>query len=102
MDRTLMFTVQTVDEVEELDHLWNAITEVPMKYQPGFYRVSSDDLMRPDLISYKVYGTVEHWWVVLAHNGIGDAFNDLEVGQLLTVPHVLDIYAYYNSKKVRV
>ena len=101
MDRTKFYTKLTTDSVEELDFLWNSITEIKLTYNPGFYRVAGDDLMRPDLISYKVYGTVAYWWVVMVQNGIEDPFLDLEVGELLTIPNILDIYTFFKEKRVR-
>ena len=101
MNRTNFYTKLVTDGVGELDFLWNSLTEIELSYTPGFYRVAGDDIMRPDLISYKVYGTVVYWWVVMVQNGIEDCFHDLSVGQLLTVPSLLDVYTFFKEKRVR-
>lgn len=41
---------------------------------------------RPDLISYKLYSTVDLWWVVCQFNGVINPFTDLRVGMLIKVP----------------
>lgn len=41
---------------------------------------------RPDLISYKLYGTVDLWWVICQFNGVVNPLTDLEVGKLLKAP----------------
>ena len=41
---------------------------------------------RPDLISHKLYGSVDLWWVVCQFNGVVNPFTDLYVGLLIKVP----------------
>ncbi len=47
--------------------------------------VTQSDLDRPDLISYRYYGTIEKWWVVLDYNNVTDPFS-LQVGDRLRIP----------------
>lgn len=49
------------------------------------YVVTQADLGRPDLISYKMYDTVDLWWMVLWYNNILDPFS-MEVGDRLRIP----------------
>jgi hypothetical protein len=56
-----------------------------------FYTIKSEDIQRFDLISYKVYGSQEYWWILAKFNDIQDVWNDLEEGKVLSVPDVLDI-----------
>lgn len=63
---------------------------VPPKYgdvQEFSYNVTAQDIDRPDLISYKLFGTVELWWMILDFNHISDPFS-LSVGQKLRIPYV--------------
>jgi len=101
MKRTRIFSKVTVDTVDSLDHLHNSLSGFVMEYQPTYYRITSSDLMRPDMISYKAYGTVKFWWVVSMVNDIDDCFNDIVVGGLLKIPNILDIYAFHRSKQIR-
>lgn len=62
----------------------------PMKY----YRVTRDDTGRPDLISLKLYGTIDFWWMLMKYNGVDDVWNELYPGQMLKVPDVRDFNQY--------
>lgn len=101
MNRTRIFDKVTVDLVESLDHLYNSLSGFTMKYKPTYYRVTSADLMRPDMISYKAYGTVDFWWIIAVVNNIDDCFNDMAVGDLFKIPNILDVYAFQRSKQLR-
>jgi len=100
MDRTEFYHRMSVDSTPELDLLWNTLSEFPMKYTPSYYRVVASDLLRPDLISYKVYGTVGFWWIILLVNDIDNPFTDLEEGMILEIPNKLDIYEFRKKFKV--
>jgi len=101
MDRTKFFKIEEVDSVEEFDYLYNSLHNFEITYQPGYYRVVDEDIYRPDLISYKNYGTVNYWWLVIFINGVYDPFYDLAVGDLLTIPNILDIYEFYKKYRKR-
>lgn len=101
MDRCVFYNVVTIDGVDELDHLWNPMSEFPTTYRPQYYRVEAADLMRPWRISYKCYGTDGLWWVLLAWNGVDNPLTDLTEGMLLEVPNKLDIYNFQKKFKVR-
>jgi hypothetical protein len=53
------------------------------------YTVDGRDINRPDLISYRVYGTSDLWWYILNYNTIHDPFS-LVVGQKLKIPDIND------------
>lgn len=101
MDRTNFYHVETVDGTNELDFLHNALSEFAMEYPPSYYRVSGIDLMRPEAISYKLYGTVRFWWIIMLVNGIDNPLSDIKVGQILKIPSKLDIYAFQKKFRVR-
>jgi hypothetical protein len=101
MQRTKFFQKVRVKSIDQLDHLHNNLSKFQMGYEPSYYRVDSVDLMRPDMISYTVYGTVDYWWIILLVNEIMDAFNDLEVGMLLTIPNTLDVANFFQQYRIR-
>lgn len=101
MHRTDFFHSQTVDGVDELDFLWNPLSKFSMSYAPTYYRVVEADRMRPDRISFAVYGTVEFWWIICLVNEIVNPLSDLETGQVLIIPDKLDIYAFQRKFRVR-
>ena len=101
MDRTTFYQELSVFDTKELDHLWNSLSGFEMKYQPTYYRVDASDHMRPDMISYKVYGVVDFWWVVCLVNGISNPFTELTNGLVLTIPNKLDIYNFQRKYRLR-
>lgn len=101
MDRLKFYETALVDGVSELDYLKSNLNKFNPKYGVVSYRVTESDLMRPDLISYRMYQTVEYWWLILLYNQVLDPFAELKVGDLLYIPNILDIYEYYKEYRVR-
>jgi len=101
MKRTRFYKVETVDATPELDFLHNSLSGFKMDYVPSYYRVSDSDIPDPMLISYKVYGSVYFWWIIMLVNNIENPLIELTPGLLLTIPHKLDIYAFQKTYKVR-
>lgn len=101
MDRTKFYKVQTVDGVDQLDFLWNNLSNFSPVYEGGLYRVRERDKGRPDLISYYTYGDVGYWWMVCFMNAIDDPFNQMNTADLLTIPNVVDIIEFYRKFRLR-
>ena len=101
MNRTNFYNVAVNNQTDEYDYLWNNLSKFKTNYPLRYYRVESKDLMRPDIISYKIYGTIGYWWLILALNGIQDPLHDLTVGLLLKIPNVLDIYNFQKQWAIR-
>lgn len=68
------------------------VLKIPLKLKEGdndkFIEVTQDFITRPDLLSSKVYGTPELWWVIYEFNGIQDPITELKVGQILRIPEI--------------
>lgn len=101
MNRTKFYNRVTNDGVEELDFLNNTLSSFTMTHTPRYYRADEHDVARPDTISYVNYGTVRYWWIVCLVNNIGNPLTEIEVGDILVVPHLSDIYAFYKRYKIR-
>jgi nucleoid-associated protein YgaU len=101
MNRTNFYTVVQVDGTDEVDFLWNPLSAFEMSYAPTYYRVTAVDTMRPDLISYKAYGTVRFWWVICLVNQIDSPLTDIQPGTVLTIPSKLDIVNFQRKFRVR-
>lgn len=97
MDRTEFYKVITVEGVPERDFLYDNISKFVMKRQVDYYRVTAEDIGRPDMISWKNYGTVQLWWLIMTVNQIYNPLLDLVVGQVLTIPNILDIQEFYTE-----
>lgn len=101
MRRNLFFEKETVGGVKELDFLNNSLSGFVLKREPTFYKTSEQDLLRPDFISYKFYGTEAFWWLILLINNLANVKEELVVGMTLKLPSILDVYDYYKSKRKR-
>lgn len=82
--------------ITEVDFLHHSLSNFKKKYPVSYYRVDESDKNRPDLISYRCYGSVKYWWLILAANSISNPF-ELEVGKVLEIPNILDIYEFYKQ-----
>ena len=93
----------TIDGVTttELDFLWNTLSDFELKYEPSYYRIQGPDIKRLYLISHKVYDDVSFWWIIALVNDIDNPFADLEIGSLLVIPNILDVYEFQKKYRVR-
>lgn len=76
-----------------LDIGFNAVNAV-VRYSN--YMVNSGEEGRPELISYKVYKTVDLWWVILSYNGITDV-RFLTQGVTLRIPDLTELTLALNK-----
>jgi hypothetical protein len=101
MDRTSFFNIVDIGNGDEYDHLNNTLSRFVTNYPVLYYRVMADDVLRPDLISYKAYNSVKFWWLVCFVNKIQDPLTDIVVGDLIKLPSILDIYDFYKRYSFR-
>ena len=101
MDRTRFYEEVTNDGTKEFDFLANSLTGFTMQYRPGYYKVAEADLVRPDMISYKCYGSVAYWWLICFVNNLGDLFTEMAIGQQLLIPNIVDVYNFYKRYRKR-
>ena len=102
-NRTNFYTSEVVDSIKESDLLTNTFNEFKFKRPMSFFTITTVEKTRPDLLSYSLYSTVNYWWIILKINNIEDPFNDLEEGDVVKVPNILDIEDFYilNRRKNR-
>lgn len=53
---------------------------------------------RPDLISKKIYGSFQYWWLILLYNSILD-MSELTIGSTILYPDENDLEDFYLSLK---
>ena len=94
MNRTSLYNIVEIEGIKELDYLDNPLANFQMNYPTIPYTVTDPDLLRPDLISYSVYNTVEYWWIIMYCNRIQNPFTDLVSGMILTIPNLLDVFEF--------
>ena len=101
MNRTKFYNTTIVNSIKEVDFLDNALSLFEINHTPSYYRMKGEDLGQPDLLSYKLYGTEQYWWIVCLVNDIQNPFSDFEEGQILKIPSILDIHDFYQRYSVR-
>jgi hypothetical protein len=94
MDRTDFYKIVAVDGINEFDYLNNSLSEFKTEYPVRYYRLTSSDVMRPDLISWQFYQTVDFWWLVCYVNKIINPLRDLVPGQVIIIPNIMDIFNF--------
>jgi hypothetical protein len=101
MDRTLFYKETTHDDIDQLDFAYNGLSGFKATISPAPYRCDESDVMRPDLISFRVYGTVKYWWIIMYVNGIKNPLTEIALGRVLLIPNILDVYTFYKNWRVR-
>lgn len=81
-------------EIGGMDYLRSWFLE-QLGYIPPFgdYKVTTEE-SRIDLLSYKIYGDTQYWWILMYYNGLFD-LNDLKTGFVLEFPAIEDIEDLY-------
>lgn len=101
MDRTKFYNKVTIGGIDEPDYLDRALGSFVLTHTPSYYRVDETDIARPDLISFANYRTTQYWWIICLVNKIQNPLTDFEVGDILTIPHLSDIFTFYKKFKIR-
>ena len=89
--------IETDVGVLEFDFLLNNWDLMEIKGPISFDTIQYGDIQRPDILSYRIYGSVNYWWVLCKINHIDDIWNDMEVGGEIIVPSVSDINTFYSK-----
>lgn len=71
-------------------YFWNAVVGLP---QGGKFIVSGEE-NRPDLVSYKIYGTTQYWWIILYYNSLVHN-EEITAGLELKYPLLSDLESLY-------
>ena len=90
----------TVNGIIEKDLRSSEFNNFEFVNKPSKFLVTGKYVNRPDLISYKVYGSSDYWWMICKFNGICDVFTELISGVVIDIPSILDLNNYIanNSK----
>lgn len=76
-NRETLFQKNIVDDVKEVDMGSIDFPELDEAKVYSWTTVRDQEYCRPDLVSYRLYGTDELWWFVMWLNGIADPWHDL-------------------------
>ena len=56
---------------------------------------------RPDYISYKVYGTTDHWWLLCFYNKIIHPMRDLYPSRVLKIPSAAQVSKMFQRMQMK-
>lgn len=93
MSRFMRFDCDVFDPIAA-----HMISQVKALDSGGNYTAEGEDF-RPDLVSNKIYGTTEYWWIILLYND-KLSFQDLQHGDELEYPSVQAIEDLYFRLKI--
>ena len=77
------------------------VSELKKLAVSGKWQVQADE-RNPQLISYKLYGDTQYWWVLMIYNDIVLPFDELVPGKMLAYPSLSDLAELFfnlNSKR---
>ena len=94
--------VENGNDVLEYDMILSNWDLFEIKNPIRFDNVKYGEVQRPDLLSYRIYGSSEYWWILCKFNQIDDVWNDIYVGQDLIIPSLQDIQLFYSNVRKRV
>lgn len=61
------------------------------------YQVERNEQNRPDILSFKIYNSIDYWWIILKLNDIVDPFEEIKEGTILKIPYLSDIQDYHKN-----
>ena len=91
LNRSNFLDTQEVNNKLEKDLVMHRFDLFKIKRSAQYYTIRYDDIQRPDLLSLKLYGKVDYYWIIGMVNSINDWWNDLIIGEVIIVPDILDI-----------
>jgi hypothetical protein len=90
-----------VDGILEQDLADNNFDLFEIKREQTFFTLTRSYIQRPDLLSLKLYGKQNYWWIIAKANNIDDWWNDVSVGDIINVPNIRDIEDWYSKFRQR-
>lgn len=99
--RTNFLKQDTAYDIPEYDLILNNWDLFEINNPVGFETVKAIDIQRPDMMSYRIYGDSQYWWILCKVNGIDDVWNDMSIGDDIIVPNARDINEFYSRVKKR-
>lgn len=62
--------------------------------------VMKSEEYRPDLLCYRIYGTIEYWWILLEINGISNIWDEIVENVIIKYPPVSDMQKLVEFLKI--
>lgn len=93
-------TSDTVGSDVELDYLDTNLYKLDLSTIDVF-TVTAATQHRPDLISFRYFGTYNMWWLISMHNDFIDGVWDYEIGKDIRIPSKEEYTRFYNVNALR-
>jgi hypothetical protein len=98
-NRSNYFSKITIDGNVEIDLSEGHFELFKLTRDVRHYQITKFESMRPDMVSQAIYGSMDHWWILLKFNDIVDVFTEFKEGFIIKVPNIADIQNF--NKEVR-
>lgn len=98
--RSVFYNKEEVNDVLERDLIMNRFDLFEIKRPASFFTITRTYLGRPELLSLKLYGTMDYWWILAKLNQLDDWWNDIHIGDVIQVPDINDIEDFYLSVRL--
>lgn len=96
MDSTKFFYKEKDFTVfKELDYLDTELVKINLNTVSVFV-VSAPFVHRPDLVSYRLFGSYNYGWLIALHNDFLDPVMELTLGKNINVPDIDQYFRFYN------
>lgn len=86
--------------VDNYDPLTSALLDDLPTVEQGLVFTVQGEESRPNVVSKKIYGSNQYWWVVLLYNNLID-FRDFVTGDDLIAPSIVGLESLYFSLKAK-
>lgn len=100
-ERTNYLNKELVDNIAQYDMgslYFDSYDFGPVSY----YRVKKIEECRPDIISYRIYGTQNYWWFIMLFNGYTDVWNDITENQIIKYPDIQKVRDFLKERLKKV
>ena len=97
-DRFVLFQKVAIDSNTEYDYIKSSLNDMELSTIEKM-RLDAVYAFRPDLISFKYYGSFDFGWLIAFHNDIVDPTSEFTVGKMIDIPSIEDYYRFVNRNK---
>lgn len=99
MDKLDRLTLIKKVNGSERDLLYSRFDRFRITRPTTTVQIYQNEIGRPDLLSYRVYGTPKLYWFLFYVNGMYDPFEDMKEDTVYIVPDILDYYDFIEEQK---
>lgn len=100
MEKTKFFYPEvTLGQHYELDYLDTDIHKIDLNTTATF-RIPNAAEFRPDLISFKFFGSYNYGWLIAMHNDFLDPVGEFTKGKVIDIPDIDQYFRFFNANSI--